>query len=1116
VRRTASGLLLLPLLLLPLGTAFSAPAASDPPQEKSDKEKKGDAKEGKKDEAKKEPYSAATFAGLKLRAIGPALTSGRIADLAVDPKQPATYYLAVASGGVWKTANAGITFQPVFDGEGSYSTGCVTVDPNDSLVVWVGSGENNSQRSVSYGDGVYKSIDGGQSWENLGLKRSEHIAKILVDPRASDTVYVAAQGPLWSAGGDRGLYKTTDGGKSWKQVLKISDNTGVTDMVFDPRNPDVLYAASYQRRRQVWTLIDGGPESAIYKSRDAGATWRKLTTGLPKEDMGRIGLAISPAAPEVVYATIEAARGASGFYRSADEGANWEKRGSYLSTSPQYYQKIYADPKNADRVYAMDTLMKVSDDGGKSFHNVGEKSKHVDNHVLWIDPANTEHLLAGCDGGLYESFDRGKTWGFKPNLPVAQFYRVDADYDLPFYNVYGGTQDNFSLGGPARTRNGNGIANGDWFVTTGGDGFGSRADPEEPNTVYAQSQYGGIVRFDRRTGEQVDIQPQPAPGEPPLRFNWDAPLLISPHSHTRLYMGAHRLFRSDDRGDSWQAVSPDLTRQIDRNKLKVMGKVWSIDAVAKNASTAFYGNLSALTESPVKEGLIYVGTDDGLVQVSEDGGAHWRKIEHLPGVADDAYVSRLEASRFDPGTVFAAFDNHKVGDFKPYLFKSTDRGATWSSIAGDLPARGTVYALAQDHVERDLLFAGTEFGLFFTRDGGKKWLKLTGGMPTIAVFDICIQRRENDLVLATFGRGFYVLDDYSPLRQLSPKALEQPALLLPVKKVWLYYQSYPLGLPNQSFQGAGYFLAPNPPYGATFTYYLKEDLKSRKKLRQEAEKKLDKEGGVLSYPNWSELRAEEREPEPAIVWTVADQDGHVIRRGTGPASAGLHRVAWDLTFAPANPVRAEPTERDVFGPGPTGPTVVPGTYKVSLAKQVDGALTPLGEAQTFAVEPLGMAGLASPDRAAALAFQQKAANLQRAVLGAARAAEEAEHDLDLITRALQVTPRADAKLIAEAYNQRQRLQDLNEKLTGDRVVAEHNEPTAPSIVERMDRSLQWGGSAAPTKTQEDSYRFAADAFTPVLRDLRQLIEVDLRKLEDQMESAGAPWTPGRVPVWRPE
>ncbi|HVR98859.1 MAG TPA: glycosyl hydrolase, partial [Thermoanaerobaculia bacterium] len=534
MKRTLLAIALLPFLLV-------GPAAA----QKGDG-KKADGKDKKSD--KKELWSDSTFGGLKLREIGPAITSGRIVDVAVDPRDKNTWYVASAAGGVWKTTTAGVSFEPIFDDEGSYSIGCVTVDPNDSLVVWVGSGENNSQRSVGYGDGVYKSVDGGASWTNVGLKNSEHIGKILVDPRDSRTVYVAAQGPLWNPGGDRGLYKTTDGGKTWKAVLTISENTGVSDIAFDPRDPDVIYATAYQRRRHVWTLIDGGPESAIYKSRDAGATWEKLTNGLPKEDMGRIGIAVSPVNPEVIYAIIESVRGSGGFYRSRDGGGNWEKMSSYVSGSPQYYQEIIPDPEDVDRVYSMDVYVQVTENGGKDFENLGERYKHVDNHSLWIDPDNVRHLLVGCDGGLYESFDRGETWRFMPNLPVTQFYRVSVDNAVPFYNVYGGTQDNFSLGGPSRTPTRQGITNSDWFVTHGGDGFESQVDPEDPNTVYAQSQHGGLVRFDRRTGEEIDIQPQTGKGEPPLRFNWDSPLIVSPHSHTRLYMAANRVFRSDDRG----------------------------------------------------------------------------------------------------------------------------------------------------------------------------------------------------------------------------------------------------------------------------------------------------------------------------------------------------------------------------------------------------------------------------------------------------------------------------------------------------------------------------------------------------------------------------------------
>jgi photosystem II stability/assembly factor-like uncharacterized protein len=1067
-------------------------------------------------EEPKDPFSAPTFAGLKMRGIGPAFISGRVADLAVDARHPATYYVAVASGGVWKTVNAGTTFEPIFDGEGSYSIGCVTIDPNDSLVVWVGTGENNSQRSVSYGDGVYKSEDGGKHWQNVGLKSSEHIARILIDPRRSDTVYVASQGPLWSPGGDRGIYKSTDGGKSWKRVLSISDNTGVTDLVFDPRNPDILYAASYQRRRHVWTLIDGGPESAIYKSRDAGATWQKLAGGLPKTDMGRIGLAVSPADPDVVYATIEALEDA-GFYRSRDAGATWEKRSSTLASSPQYYQHLIADLKAVDRVYAIDTFMKVSEDGGKTFHNVGEAAKHVDNHALWIDPADTNHLRDGCDGGVYETWDRGATWQWRDNLPLAQLYRGDVDYALPFYGVYGGAQDNGSVAGPSRTMTANGINNRDWIATNGGDGFVSRPDPADSNIVYAQSQNGGVVRFDRRTQVTVDVQPQPGAGEPALRFNWDAPLIISPFSHTRLYMASNRLFRSDDRGDSWRPVSPDLTRQTDRNKLKVMGRVWSVDTVAKNASTSFYGNIVALAESPRQEGLIYAGTDDGLIQVTEDGGAHWRRIERFPGVPDSTYVSHLEASRHDAATVYAAWDHHKMGDFKPYLAKSTDRGATWISIAGNLPARGTVYALAQDHVDPDLLFAGTEFGAWFTRDGGRKWIQLTGGLPTIAVRDIAIQRRENDLVLATFGRGFYVLDDYTPLRAIDAKLLAEPAVLFPVKKAPMYVESAPLGGYKKGFFGDSFYEAPNPPFGAVFTYYLKDELKSRKQRRHEVESKAAKAGADVFYPSWDELRAEDREVAPAVEWTVTDEEGHVIRRGTAPVTAGLHRVAWDLRFPAAVPAGTPARPGEGEGEGlPTGPMAAPGTYKVSLATRIDGELKPLAPPQSFLVEPVGNSTLPVQDRAAELAFEEKVARLQRAVLGAVKVAEEAKAHLDLIDEAVVDTPGAEPNLTRRAHELRNRLRDLYAKLSGDRVIASHNEPAPPAILQRLETSISWGIMSAPTRTQQAAYTIAAADFAAVLDPLRQLIEIDLKALEDALESAGAPWTPGRVPRWKPE
>ncbi len=1054
-------------------------------------------------------YDDSTFAGLELRGIGPAMTSGRIVDLAVDPRDHRIWYVAVASGGLWKTTNAGTTFTPVFDDQPSYSIGCVTLDPNDSLTVWVGSGENNSQRSVSWGDGVYKSTDGGKSWKNVGLAKSEHIGKIVVDPRDSKVVYVAAQGPLWNAGGDRGLYKTTDGGKTWKDVLTISENTGVSDIAMDPSNPDVLYASAYQRRRHVFTLINGGPESAIYKSTDAGATWTKLTAGLPKEDMGRIGLAIAPKEPKTVYAIIEASRKTGGFFRSKDGGGNWEKMSSHVSGSPQYYQEIFVDPNEPNRVYSMDVYVRVSDDGGKTFRKLEEKFKHVDSHAMWIDPDNSDHFMIGCDGGLYETFDRGANWDFKSNLSVTQFYRISADDGLPFYHVYGGTQDNFSLGGPSRTTTAHGITNSDWYVTLGGDGFRTVPDPKDPNILYAESQYGGLARFDKRTGEALDIQPQPSGNMDPLRLNWDSPLIVSPHQSNRIYFAAQYLFRSDDRGNTWKPVSGDLTRKIDRNKLPVMGRVWGIDAVAKNTSTSFYGNIVSLAESPLKEGLLYAGTDDGLIQVTDDGGGSWKKLEKFAGVPELTYVSHVAPSQHDANTVYAAFDNHKTGDFKPYVLRSTDRGATWKSIASDLPKSGPVYVVVEDPIDKSLLFAGTEYGLYFSQNGGSNWIRLKGGMPTIAVRDLQIQKRRDDLVVGTFGRGIYILDDLRPLRSMTPAVAKEAATLFPPRDADLYVERTPLGLPDKGFQGESFFTAPNPPFGAVFTYYLAEELKSRRKQRWQAEKDAGTE--PAQYPPIEDLRLEQRELDPAIVLIVSDDEGNVIRRVTGPVKAGFQRVAWDLRFPPPNPITSKPPEPNVFSPPPSGPFVVPGKYTVRLAKRIDGVETPVGTAQTFNVVPLYLSIMNETDRKTVLAFQRQASRLQKSIFGAASATEEALERVTLVRKALDEIDGSDAQLVARVNAIEKTLRDIDEELNGDAVLRALNEPAPPSLVDRITVAVNGlVTTSPPTTTHREALTLAEQQLTPLLAKLRKAIEVDLAEVEKQMNALGAPWTPGRV------
>jgi len=1078
---------------------------------------KKDVKKEEKEAEKKPGMTADTFSGLRFRSIGPGVESGRVMSIAVNPKKTSEFYVGVASGGVWKTVNDGTTWTPLFEKEGSYSIGWVALDPNDSSVVWVGAGESNSQRSVGYGDGIYRSDDGGKDWKNLGLKKSEHIGRVVIDPRDSKVVYVTAAGPLWGPAGDRGLYKTTDGGKTWKAVLTISENTGVNDIAMDPSNPDILYASAYQRRRHVYTLIDGGPESAIYKSTDAGATWNKITSGLPSVDMGRIGLAVSPTDPNVVYAAVEAADGKGGIFRSNDKGANWERRNEF-DAGAMYYARIVPDPKNVDRIFVMNVELRESTDGGKTLHKVNEVNHHGDNHAMWIDPDDTKHWLLGSDGGMYETWDDAKSWQFKANLPTMQFYDLAVDNSLPFYNVCGGTQDYFSWCGPTRTRNVNGIVNSDWFVTTGGDGFRSAVDPVDPNTIYSESQYGVLIRYDKPTGQELLLQPKEGKDEPPLRWNWDSPILISPHSHTRLYFAANKLFRSDDRGDTWKAISGDLTRQIDRNKLPVMGKVWGPDAVAKSASTSFYGNIVALSESPKKEGLIYAGTDDGLIQVTSDGGGSWTKYEKFPGVPEMTYVSRLAASSHDVNTVYAAFENHKNEDFKPYLLKSADNGKNWTSIAGDLPDNGPVLAFAEDPVNSNLLFVGTEFGAFFSINGGVHWVQLKGGLPTIAVRDMVIHPREGDLVVATFGRGFYVLDDITLLRQMKPEAVEQAAAMYPVKDALMYIERHPLGGPHKGFQGDAYFAADNPPYGAVFTAYLKEKIKTKKEKRQEAEKQAAKKNETLPYPSNDELREEAQEAKPEVYFMIYDESGAPIRRVEGSTDAGFQRTAWDLRYPAAKVVEHHNDEEgdgDFRDATDQGPLVVAGSCSVRMFKKVDGVVSEVAGPQSFKVTTEETASMSGADRAAQEEFLRKVSRLYRATYGATHTAEDVETRVKQIREALRETPAVDKQLGATADSLEQRDRGILRALRGDTEIAKRNEPIPTSIGDRVNTIIEGErfSMQRPTQSDIDSYGIAAGEFADQLAKLRTLVDVDLAKLEKDMEAAGAPWTPGRVPEW---
>jgi photosystem II stability/assembly factor-like uncharacterized protein len=1055
-------------------------------------------------------FSDTTFAGLTFRSIGPAITSGRIADIAVNPKNTSEYYVAAASGGVWKTVNAGITYEPVFEKEGSYSIGCVTIDPNNTNVVWVGTGENNNQRSVAYGDGVYKSEDGGKNWKNMGLKNSEHIGMIAIDPKNSDIIYVAAYGPLWSAGGDRGIYKTTDGGKTWTAVLSVSENTGCNEVHMDPRNSNILYATAHQRRRQVFTYISGGPESAVYKSTDAGATWNKIHKGLPSVDMGRIGMAISPVNPDILYCMIEASDKKGGTYRSVDRGASWEKR-SDVSTSGNYYQEIFADPKEENKLYYMDFWINVSVDGGKTFKAIGERYKHVDNHALWVNPSNTNHMLSGCDGGLYETFDGAANWEFKANLPVTQFYKVAVDNAEPFYNVYGGTQDNNTLGGPSRTKSANGIHNMDWYFTVGGDGFETVVDPKDPNIVYSLWQYGGLVRYDKKSGENLDIKPIEGDNEPALRWNWDAPLIISKFSNTRLYFGANKLFRSDDRGENWTAISGDLSAQIDRNKIPVMGKVWSMDAVAKNQSTDFYGQLVSIAESPFDENHLVVGTDDGLIQVTKDGGKTWTKTNYFPGVPERTYVNQIIPSRHDKNVFYATFNHHRYGDFKPYIYKSNDGGLSWTSITANLPQRGSTYCIGEDHVNKNLLFTGTEFGVYFSIDGGAKWIRLKGGLPTIAVRDLAIQERENDLVLATFGRGFYILDDYTPLRYLKADDVNRPAVLFPVKEGLQFIEYQEHGFPLKGFLGESFFATPNPKIGAVFTYYLKEDIKTIKEKRQEQEKEKIKKGEPVYYPSADSIRMEDNQPEPYLLFTISDANGKPVRNIKTAGKKGLKRLTWDLRYSPLRPITFyTPDPNNPWDQLSPGPLALPGNYTVSIQKFEDGVLTEMVPAQPFTLRSLNLNTLTATDKKAYDDFCKKVNELRRNAGAASEYRNELHHKLKYIRPALLETPAAPSSLTESVQRAQEKINNVSVKLFGDGAIAKREFETVPSINDRIGNieSGMWSTTTAPTGTYMKSFDIASKQLQGAIAELKS-IAADISAIEKQLDALKAPWTPGR-------
>ncbi len=1052
-----------------------------------------------------------SLSALKWRCVGPALTSGRIADIAVHPDRPYEYIVATASGGVWKTVNSGTTFRPVFDGQGSYSIGCVTYDPNQPSTVWVGSGENNNQRSVAYGDGIYKSTDGGNSWKNMGLKDSEHIGKIIVHPDNSDVVYVAAIGPLWSKGGERGVYKTMDGGSTWNLVLELDEHTGVNDIVMDPRDPDVIYAAALQRRRHVYTYVGGGPGSGMYKTTDGGQSWDKINSGLPTVEMGRIGLAIAPSHPDYVYAIVEAAQGKGGTYLTTNGGASWSKQ-SGRSTSGNYYQEIIVSPHDHKTIYSMDTWMKVSFDAGKSWNHVGEDTKHVDNHSMWIDPSNADHWLVGCDGGIYETFDAAKTWDFKKNLPVTQFYKVSVDNAEPFYNIFGGTQDNFSLGGPSRVTNSHGIVNEDWFITHGGDGFETQVDPENPNIIYAQSQYGVLVRYDKQSGEELGIQPKERKGENAYRWNWDAPLIASPHQSGRVYFAANKVFKSDDYGHSWEVISEDLTRQLDRNQLKVYDRIVGINSVMKNGSTSPYGTIVAMSESALNPDLLAIGTDDGLIQITEDGGQSWRKIDNIPGAPRQSYVNAVFLSQHDEAVIYAAYNHHKYGDFKPYLFKSSDKGLTWKNISNNLPERGSVYAIEEDHVDADLIFCGTEFGAFCSVDGGARWKKLGAGLPTIAVRDIAIQRRENDLVLGTFGRGFYVMDDYSPLRSIENKKTEDLVRFFDVRDALVWEQDKPLGLPGKSFQGDNYYTADNLGPVALIRYQFSDKYESLKKKREKEESKSSKDKRDTPYPSYEDLKAEQDEREPKLVLEISDAGGKVIRRVTRSYAEGVQEYRWNMRYNEQGPISLGGGGfYNPFAGVSEGSLVPPGTYSVTLSQWDGIEMKQVAGPQSFEVKALKNTSMPAADRPEKTAFQQEVEALSADISVMQRRLGDIGNKMRHIKKAAEMMNGGFAEAAGLEQEINDQLEEVNLALYGDPIKSRLDIDQPPTPATRIGWIMyeQKYSTSAPTATHQSSFAIAKEEFASLGALVDDIEGKKLKALESLLNRYGAPYTPGR-------
>ncbi|SEB47095.1 Uncharacterized protein SAMN04489761_0910 [Tenacibaculum sp. MAR_2009_124] len=1041
-----------------------------------------------------------TFQGLNLRNIGPAFTSGRIADIAMHPQNENIWYVAVGSGGVWKTTNSGTTWKPVFDKQTSFSIGAITIDPNNPHTIWVGTGENVGGRHVAFGDGVYVSHDDGSSWTNMGLKKSEHISKIVVHPSDSNILWVVSQGPLWTSGGERGVYKSIDAGKTWKRTLGDEEWVGATDLEIDPRNPDVLYAATWQRHRTVAGYLGGGPGSGLHKSIDGGETWTKLTKGIPGSNLGKIGLAISPFNPDVIYAAIELDRRKGGVFMSTNRGESWKKQSDAVSggTGPHYYQELYASPHQEGKIFLMSNYVQISDNHGKTFYTMNERNKHVDSHAMAFKASDPNYILFGTDGGLYETFDGTKSWKYIRNLPVTQYFKLAVDDTKPFYKIYGGTQDNGSHGGPSQTIYTNGITNGDWAQVLGADGHQSAIEPGNPNITYGEFQQGALWRIDQTTKETVFIQPQPRQGEPYERFNWDAPIIVSSHNPKRLYFASQRVWRSENRGDDWNPISKDLTLNQDRMTIPYYGQQQSWDNAWDVYAMSNYNTITSLSESPKQEGLLYAGTDDGLIQVTEDGGANWHKftLTDVRGLDHVPFVNDVRADLFDANVVYAAVDNHKYGDYKPYIIKSTDKGKSWKLINGDLPERLLIWRLVQDHVNKNVLFAATEYGIYFTYNGGENWLQLKGGVPTISFRDITIQRRENDLVAASFGRGFFILDDITPIRNFKPSMASDEATLFPVKDTYWYRQA------NRSYgQGDSQYKAPNAPFGARFTYFLSENIKSLTDVRKKREKKN------TDFPNWDALEKEKNQDKPKVLLIIKDANGNIVNTVKGTNKKGFNRVSWGLNYPNK---RGERLNQKGDGFGGRGVLVTPGKYTVTLVKRVNGTTSTLQGPNEFNVIPMYEGALPRKTFNEMNLFRKELFAFQQDLTATNMMMGHQMKKVAAMKRAANKTVNNNDQLLKDINEIRLSLLTIQKELRGDPVKDEIGERSNPT-----PNDANWVAWSAlsntygPTGNQKAAVNRANTQLQQIKSKLSIIVESTIPTIEQKLKQAGAPWIEGQ-------